>query len=75
MLAMFRCTKISPGRDPVRDVSGTRESEQPIQRMEGACEVAREEKRSGLEEEIWETHSALPERTFEMMGSLSGGLY
>jgi hypothetical protein len=31
-LAMFLCTKISPGLDAVMTDSGTRESEQPIQR-------------------------------------------
>ena len=35
MLAIFRWTKTSPGRQPRIVVSGTRESEQPIQRMAG----------------------------------------
>jgi hypothetical protein len=32
-LAMFLCTKISPGLEAVMTDSGTRESEQPIQRI------------------------------------------
>lgn len=37
---MLRCTKMSPGREPVIVVSGTRESEQPIQRMPGCWPAA-----------------------------------
>jgi hypothetical protein len=33
--AMLRWTKTSPGWRPRRVVSGTRESEQPIQRIDG----------------------------------------
>src|SRR4249919_466067 len=36
-LAMFRCTKTSPGARPMIWFAGTRESEQPIHRNFGAC--------------------------------------
>jgi hypothetical protein len=48
MLAMLRWTKTSPGWRPRSVVSGTRESEQPSQRIEGDCPVASLGKKSGF---------------------------
>ena len=70
MLAMLRWTKMSPGPRPVSVVSGTRESEQPSQRMDGCWEVEREGKRSGLWWQVSSAQWALVERRWEMMGSL-----
>src|SRR3954451_18880459 len=36
-LATFRCTNSSPGNNPTISLAGTRESEQPIHRYDGAC--------------------------------------
>ncbi len=56
MLAMFRCTKTSPGCKPRTVVSGIRESEQPIQRICGRWPDARVGKREGWSEAIFCAH-------------------
>lgn len=48
MLAMLRWTKTSPGLRPRMVVSGTRESEQPIQRILGDWPLERVGRRSGF---------------------------
>lgn len=61
---MLRCTKISPGRNPVIVVSGTRESEQPIQRMPGCWPAALCLSRSGFVLGSASLQALLPIRAF-----------
>ena len=47
MLPTLRCTKTSPGNNPLIWLAGTRLSEQPIHRYSGCCCLASRAKNSG----------------------------
>src|SRR5690606_8830243 len=59
MLAMLRCTKISPGLVPVTSLAGTRLSLQPIQRYFGDCSLASVGKKPGSFSAVCRDHSLL----------------
>lgn len=61
-LAMLRCTKQVPGLAPRMVVSGWRESEQPSQRMGGACQVGNLDSRSPSDSANDCAHFLLPSR-------------
>ena len=73
MFAMLRCTKTSPGESPRIVVSGTRLSEQPIQRMEGDWPFASWGKREGFSFAVVLAHCLLEWRAC-VKASLEGGL-
>lgn len=57
--AMLRVTKISPGARPVMVSAGTRESEHPIHKIFGACDLARVGRKSGLSDFSLADHALL----------------
>ena len=69
-LAILRVTKISPGDKPVIVSAGTRESEQPIHRILGACDLARLGRKSGFADCSFADHALLFSRA-RLKGSAS----
>ena len=67
---MFRWTKTSPGRVDVMLLTGTRESEQLIQRTVGCCPFERDVKNSRSLSKVSATKRRFPSRSAEITGYL-----